>query len=71
MSNKEIAIAVREAVDVINATAIDMKLPRGEVALKLLRREDPSPITKGAALIVRTQELVKQNPHRGSRRSGA
>jgi hypothetical protein len=73
MSNKEIAIAVRGAVDLIDATAIDMNSSRGGIASKLLRREDLNPITKRAALIVTTEELIKQNPARPPKpgRSGA
>ena len=60
----DIRNAVYESIDLINETSRVTTDPRGEVALKLLGRKEISPITKRAALIVRTQGLIKQNPPR-------
>jgi len=69
--SREIPTPVQRAVSKIDAVAFDMKLSPSGIALKLLQQKSLNPTDKRAALIVRTQELVKQNPHRGSRRSGA
>lgn len=60
----DIRNAVCESIDLINDTSIVTGAPRGKVALELLKKENISLITLRAALIVRTQELIKQNPQR-------
>lgn len=58
--------AVRQAVDIIDATAVQLGEPRTPtgVALELLRQDKLPFVTKAAALFVRTRELIKQNPSR-------
>ncbi len=64
MSNIEKMITVKDEVDIIDATARRLNENRGEVA-RILLQERKIPLTaKKAALRIRTEELIKQNPKR-------
>lgn len=64
IEKQEIRNAVKQAVDLIDATATAKDIMPGEAALEQLRSEKRSPITNRAALFVKARELVKQNPSR-------
>jgi len=64
MSKAEFGIDVRYTAATIEAAAVDGNSQPGEAALYILGRNEPNPIVKRAALRVRIQELIRQNPPR-------
>ena len=64
MSKAEFGKDVHYTAQVIEAGAIDGNSPPGEAAMFKLSQEDSNPIVRRAALLLRTKELIRQNPPR-------
>jgi len=65
MASKELIIEKRDTLEYINESALFCPdTPRGDVAIELLRQSLLTAPRRSVALLVRTQELIRQNPPR-------